>query len=274
MRITHTLLLAFFAQVPVHAAEPSVPARPLIVAAVGEIPVARLKMTEVMGRTGYEADESSTPLLFPQTWEFKAGAVTSKVEIGLNLEPAVIEIPRNHEGISLKPFESNPPTSQVKPKPVPAAGVEGPTMLIIHNRNPDKPWLDGFSSVFTTCQPMNPAKPSAVIINLSGATLSYTGSDRTAHRISPGASAVAPIFIHQERSIRMLPLTAAAGGKTYPLDVCPIDTSGNYSPVVVVYPSITQPRKFRPLQVSVLQPSRAISPEKPAQVAATAAPAN
>jgi hypothetical protein len=64
--------------------------------------------------------------------------------------------------------------------------------------------------------------------------------------------------VNPQRGLSLLPLSATAGGKSYTLDVTPLDTLAPWCPVVVVYPSTGPAMKERPLKVSVIQPSAAV----------------
>lgn len=231
------------------------PPRELIIAAIGEIPVPKMKVTEVMGRRGYEADEESTKQWFPKEW-----TVAGKpVPLALNLEPAAMKLPAGAAEITLS-SGSGAPKSQI----LPVAAGEGPTMMIVFNREPEKPWTEGFGTRFVSCSKLDSATPSAVVLNLSGATVLITNRDHTREEIAPGKSAIAPMLVNPQSGIKMLPLSAAAGGKSYPLDVTPLDVRAPWCPVVVVYPSVGPSSKSRPLRVSVIQPSSAVRVDKPA----------
>lgn len=240
-------------------AQDAAPPRELIVAAVGEIPVPKMKVTEVNGRRGYEADEESTKQWFPKQWSI-AGKT---VPLALNLEPVAMKLATGAGEISLAPDAASP-----KPQTLPAVTGEGPTVMIVFNREPEKAWTEGFGTRFVACSKLETATPSAVVLNLSGATLAITGSDRSRQQIAPGKSANAAVLVHPQTGIKLLPLSATAGGQSYPLDVTPLDVRAPWCPIVVVYPSVGPSSKARPLRVSVIQPSSAVRVERPAAPAA------
>ena len=234
----------------------NVPSRQLIVAAVGEIPVPRLRVVEAMGRRGYEGDETSTHQFFPNDWKIEVAGTSTDLALSMNLEPAGITIPNGELQIAIHPAkgDNTPP----KPKTLAAATTGEPTIMVLFNREPQKSWSEGYDSLFVGCTPLDTAKPAAVVLNLSGATIMVTGQDQQQHPLAPGLSTVAPVFVNKEGTITMLPLSATDGTKTLNLDVCPIETRAPYCPLVVVYPSISTGRQARPLRVSVIQPSTAI----------------
>lgn len=242
----------------VSLAQDDAPPRELIVSAIGEIPVPKMKVTEVNGRRGYEADEASTKQWFPKEWSISGKAVL----LDLNLDPVAMKLPAGTTEISLAPGTEAP-----KPQPLPAVAGEGPVMMIIFNREPDKTWTEGFGARFVTCSKLDSAPPAALVLNLSGATLSVIGRDRTRQQIAPGKSSSAPVLVNPQSGIKLLPLSATAGEKSYSLDVTPLDVRAPWCPVVVVYPSVGPSSKSRPLKVSVIQPSAAVWLEKPAVTA-------
>jgi hypothetical protein len=251
------LLLPLLPFLALHAAETTA-SRKLLVAAVGDIPVPKLKVSEATGWRGYVEDESSTTLFFPKSWDFKFAGATATLELGLNQEPSMVAVPEGITEMTLQPNGRKPSERQPKPQSIPAPAVNGPSMLIVFNRNPNTAWIDSFSSAFTSCPPLDPAKPSAMILNLSGATLTFMGRDRANHSISPGASALVPILVNDQQNVKMLPISAAMGKTIYNLDICPIETSGPYCPVVAVYPRIAMSKQVRPLKTSIIQPSYAV----------------
>ena len=236
-------------------AQDAAPPRELIIAAVGEIPVPKMKVTEVNGRRGYEADQESTQQWFPKEW-----SVAGKpVPLALNLEPVAMKLSAGIAEVSLAP-DAAPPKSQT----LPAVTGEGPTMMIVFNREPEKTWTDGFGTRFVTCSKLDSASPAAVVLNLSGATVSIISRDRSRQEIAPGKFASAPLLVNTQSGVKLLPLSVAAGDKSYPLDVTPLDVRAPWCPVVVVYPSVGPSSKSRPLKVSVIQPSAAVRVDKPA----------
>jgi hypothetical protein len=258
MKLRLCLLFSVLSPLPSFSQEP-VPTRDLIVAAVGEIPIPKLRVTEAMGRLGYEPDESSTNRWFPRDWSLTAGEKSLPLRLGLNIEPVSITLSASATEFVLTPAEGNADDASQKPRPLPALGAEGPAMLLLFNRAPEKPWSEGFATHFLSCAKLDPAAPSAVIVNLSGATLTVTGRDRSQSQLAPGKSAIAPIFVNAQRGFTLLPLSASAEGKVHTLDVCPLDSRTPYCPVVVVYPSAETSKRSRPLKVSVVQPSAALA---------------
>lgn len=232
--------------------------RQLIIAAVGEIPVPRLRVVEAMGRRGYEEDEKSTHLFFPNDWKLQIAGASTDLVLNMNLEPAGVSVPAGEVEIAIRPTAAKPGNTPPKTKILPATSSVTPMIMVVFNREPQKEWNDSYSSVFVTGSLLDPAKPAATVLNLSGATLMFTGQDQQKHALAPGQSAVAPIFVNKERTITMLPLSATDGTKTLNLDVCPIDTRGLYCPLVVVFPSIPEARQTRPLRVSIIDPSSAV----------------
>jgi hypothetical protein len=97
-------------------AQDAAPSRELIVAAVGEIPVPKMKVTEVMGRRGYEADETSTKQWFPKEWTVTAGGATTRLQLALNVEPAAMALPASATELALSCGGES-----TRAQPVPAA---------------------------------------------------------------------------------------------------------------------------------------------------------
>jgi len=235
-------------------AQEKAPARELIVAAIGEIPVPKMKVTEDRGFRGYIHDETSTNQWFPQDWTV-AGKT---IRLALNIEPVVVKMSAGKEPFNLAPEGATP-----KPQTLPETAEEGTVMMVLFNRDTDKPWNEGFDSLFVSCRKLNTGAPTAVVLNLSGAVVSITTRDRTVQKIAPGKSAVAPVLVNRQSGLRLLPLSAAAAGKTYSLDVAPLDIRAPLCPVVVVYPSAGPSKKTRPLRAAVIQPSNAVRADQP-----------
>lgn len=257
------LLLPLLPSLVLHAADTTI-SRKLLVAAVGDIPVPKLKISEATGFRGYVEDESSTTLFFPKSWDFKFAGTTATLELGLNQDPSMVAMPEGITEMTLQPNGSKPSEARLKPQAIPAPAVNGPSMLVVYNRDPNKAWIESYSSIVTSCPPLDPAKPSAMILNLSGATLTFVGRDRADHSIAPGAGALVPILVNDQQNLKMLSISAAMGKKIYNLDICPIETSGRYGPVVAVYPRIAILKQVRPLKTSVIQPSYAVPPPESA----------
>jgi hypothetical protein len=234
-------------------AQDAPPARQMIVAAIGEIPVPRMKVTEDDGFIGYVHDETSTNKWFPQEW-----TVAGKpIKLALNIEPVAVKMPVGKEPFNLAPGGATP-----KPQTLPEIVEEEVTMMVLFNREAEKTWKEGFDSQFVSCRKLNTAAPTAVVLNLSGAVVSVTALDRTIQQIGAGKSAVAAMLVNPQSGLKLLPLSAAAGGKTYPLDVVPLDIREPWCPVVVIYPSTGPSKKARPLHVTVIQPSNAVPAEQ------------
>lgn len=251
------LLFQIMLGLQVAGAAKSASSRQLIIAAVGEIPVPRLHVVEAMGRRGYEGDESSTKQFFPKDWNIEVAGSSIDLALSMNLEPASMPIPNGEVQVAIRPSAAKGGSTPPKPKTLAAAISTGPTIMVVFNREPQKAWNEGYDSLFASCTPLDPAKPAAVILNLSGATVMVTGQDQQKHPLAPGQSTIAPILVNTERTITMLPLSATDGTKAFNLDVCPIETRAPYCPLVVVYPSISVAKQARPLRISVIQPSTA-----------------
>ena len=240
-------------------AQDAVPPRELIVAAIGEIPVPKMKIKTVNGYTGYEADMTSTNQWFPQEWSVAGHTLT----LSLNSEPTSMKTPGGKEPISLAPVGTAPRLQPITPALLEASENpdpvgKGPTLMVIFNREMGKPWSEGFASRSVICSKLNSATPTAMVMNLSGAVLTITARNRTIQQIAPGKCAVAMVLINPQNGLKLLPLSAAAAGKTYSLDVVPLDFPAPWCPVIAVYPSTGLSSKTRPLQVAVIQPSDAV----------------
>jgi hypothetical protein len=241
------------------SAQDAVPPRELIVAAIGEVPVPKMKITTVGEFRGYKADMESTNQWFPQEWSV-AG---HKITLTLNTEPASMKTPGGKEPISLAPIGTAPKIQSTAPALLDASDNpdptgKGPTLMVIFNREMGKPWNEGFASRSVVCSKLNPAIPSAMVMNLSGAVLTITAGDRKIQQITPGKCAVAMVLVNPKNGLKLLPLSAAAAGKTYSLDVVPLDFRAPWCPVIAVYPSTGPSSKTRPLQVALIQPSDAV----------------
>jgi hypothetical protein len=256
MKFRSLLFVPWWVPMTLSAQDRAVP-RELMIAAVGEIPVPKMKVTEVMGRRGYEADPDSTDQWFPKAWTV-AG---KKIALALNGEPAAMKLTAGMMEVSVAPEGAN-----AKLQALPAA-ADGPTLLLIFNREPDKAWNDGFGVRFLSCSKLDSTVPTATVFNLSGATLSLTQRDRSTLQLAPGKSALAPVFVQPQSGIKLLPLAANAAGKSYSLDVTPLEVRSPWCPVVIVYPSTGPSSKTRPLKVSVIQPSAAVRVDPPASAA-------
>jgi len=239
------------------AAQEGAPPRELIIAAIGEIPVPRMKVANTDGFRGYVHDEKSTNQWFPQDWTVGGQAV----KLALNIEPVVVKMPLGKEPFNLSPVGAAP-----KPQTLPAPAANGATMMVIFNRETKKPWNEGFGTWFVNCKKLNSANPDAVVVNLSGAIVSISARDRTIQKIAPDKSAVAAVLVNQQSGLKLLPLSAAAAGKTYSLNVVPLDLRGSWCPVIVIYPSAGPSSKARPLQVAVIQPSDAVRANQPTAI--------
>jgi hypothetical protein len=241
------------------SAQNAVPPRELIVAAIGEIPVPKMKITTVGGYRTFVADMESSNQWFPQEWSV-AG---HNLKLTLNNEPASMKTPGGKEPISLAPAGAAPRLQPIAPalleaseNPDPAGN--GPTLMVIFNREIGKPWNEGFASRFVMCSKLNAAIPTAMVMNLSGAVLTITARDRTIQQVAPGKCAVAIVLVNPQNGLKLLKLSAAAAGKTYSLDVVPLDFRAPWCPVIAVYPSTGPSSKTRPLQVAIVQPSDAV----------------
>jgi hypothetical protein len=241
------------------SAQDAVPPRDLIVAAIGEIPVPKMKIKTVNGYTGYAADMESTNQWFPQEWSVAGKNLT----LSLNGEPVSMKTPGGKEPISLAPVGTTPRAQPITPalleasdNPDPAGN--GPTLMVIFNREIGKPWSEGFASRSVICSKLDAAIPTAVVMNLSGAVLTITARDRTIQQIAPGKCGVAMALVNPQKGLKLLKLSAAAAGKTYSLDVVPLEFRAPWCPVIAVYPSTGPSSKTHPLQVAVVQPSDAV----------------
>ena len=240
-------------------AQDAVPPRVLIVAAIGEIPVPRMKVKIADGFAGYVADMDSTNQWFPQEWSV-AG---HNLKLTLNAEPASMKVPGGKEPISLAPVGTTPRVQPITPALLDGSensdsAGSGPTLMVIFNREMGKPWSEGFASRSVICSKLNPATPTAMVMNLSGAVLTITARDRKNQQIAPGKCAVAMVLVNPQNGLKLLPLSAAGAEKTYSLDVVPMDFRAPWCPVIAVYPSTGPSSKTLPLRVAIIQPSTAV----------------
>ena len=240
-------------------AQDAEPPRELIVAAIGEIPVPAMKIKVVNGYSGYVADMESTNQWFPKEWSVAGHNLT----LSLNIEPVSIKMPGGKEPISLAPEGAGPKLQPIAPALLEAAenpdlAGTGPTLMVIFNREMGKPWKEGFASRPVVCSKFNSATPTAMVMNLSGAVLTITARNRKIQQIAPGKCAVALVLVNPQNGTKLLPLSAAAAGETYSLDVVPLDFFAPWCPVIAVYPSNGLSSKTRPLRVAVIQPSDAV----------------
>jgi hypothetical protein len=256
MNLRLCYFVSFLLSIPSFGQE-AAPPRELIIAAVGEIPIPRLRVAEAMGRLGYEADESSSNRWFPKQWILTSEGKGVPLKLGLNIEPVATTVPAGATGVVLTPADGKADDASQKPLQLPGNSAEEPALLLLFNRAPHKPWSEGYATHLLSCAKLDPAAPTAVILNLSGATLTVTGSDRLKTQLAPGKSTIAPIFVNAQRGFTLLPLSASAEGRIHTLDVCPLESRAPYCPVVVVYPSAELSKQSRPLKVSVVQPSAA-----------------
>ena len=240
-------------------AQDAEPPRELIVAAIGEIPVPAMKIKVVNGYSGYVPDMESTNQWFPKEWSVAGRDLT----LSLNIEPVSLKMPGGKEPISLAPAGTAPKMQAIAPALLEAAenpdpAGTGPTLMVIFNREIGKPWNEGFASRPVICSKLNSAIPTATVMNLSGAVLTITARNRKSQQIAPGKCAVALVLVNPQNGTKLLPLSAAAAGETYSLDVVPLDFFAPWCPVIAVYPSTGPSSKVRPLQVAVIQPSDAV----------------
>ena len=240
-------------------AQDAVPPRELIVAAIGEIPVPKMKIKTVNGYTGYEADMKSTNQWFPQEWSVAGHDLT----LSLNTEPISMKTPGGKEPISLAPVGTAPRLQPITPALLeasenPDSAGKGPTLMVIFNREIGKPWNEGFASRSVICSKLNPSIPTAIVMNLSGAVLTTTARDRKIQQIAPGKCGVAMVLVNPKNGLKLLKLSAAAAEKTYSLDVVPLDFRAPWCPVIAVYPSTGPSSKALPLRLEVIQPSDAV----------------
>jgi hypothetical protein len=240
-------------------AQDAVPPRELIVAAIGEIPVPKMKITTIGEFRGYQADMESTNQWFPQEWSVAGHNLT----LSLNSQPVSMKVPGGKDPISLAPVGTAPKIQTSAPalldaseSPDPAG--TGPTLMVIFNRETGKPWSEGFASRSVICSKLDSAIPTAMVMNLSGAVLTITARDRTIQQIAPGKCGVAMALVNPQKGLKLLKLSAAAAGKTYSLDVVPLEFRAPWCPVIAVYPSTGPSSKTRPLQVAVIHPSNAV----------------
>lgn len=251
-RLTLVFLLAAFQAM---AAETPATERAIIVSAIGEMPVPKLKIETIQGFTGYSVDESSvSSIVFPQKWQM---AISSKhAELILNLNQAACRIPLGTEdaSISIKPSDGG--ASDAKTFAVPPTTDLGDAVLVLFNAKPDKPWKSHFNGVMVFCPVVDRSKPMATVLNLSGANLLCFDSNKKQQAIAPGKTALALISGNENQSIQMLEMGAQAGGKMINLSANLTDASSPNTPLAVVYPSASAP-KNRPLEVAVVQPTYA-----------------
>ncbi|WP_193212764.1 hypothetical protein [Luteolibacter marinus] len=243
------LLLFILAFLPgLHADEE----RQLLVAAVGDLPVPRLHAVEEHGFRGYKRDETSSPLVFPGTWSVRHAGGAGEIELRLNQEPRRLSYSAGEVGLELLPQGDGGDS-----RPLRIAPESANPLVILFNRRPDQPWLEGHDRKLVDCQPQVSSRPTATLLNLSGAILHYRGPDGSGQQLSPGKSATAAIMVSRGADLKLLPLAASAGGRRFTLDVCPIEVSGRLAPVVVVHTAIGAATSKRPFKVTVIQPSRA-----------------
>lgn len=245
------ITLALFAN-ELRADEPK--PKELLVAAVGDIPVPRLKVVEEFGFRGYKRDEDSSPLVFPAEWMIEGADLERSLALKLNREPLKLAIKSSNGVIGIKPGGED-----AEPKPMTAGTTKELEMLVLFNRVPDKPWIENFGTSMAPCVTLNPDRPMAVLLNLSGATLQFMDAEKKTRELAPGKKAVAPILVNRESGASKLALVAHANGKPYDLSLYSIGFSGKYCPVVVVYTAINSAKSRRPLKVAVLQPSQAVT---------------
>ncbi len=241
------------------SAQDAVPPRELMVAAIGEIPVPKIKVKIADGYAGYVADMESTNQWFPREWSV-AG---HNLKLTLNAESASMKTPGGKEPISIAPVGTEPKIQAIAPALLEASdnpdpNGNGPTLMVIFNREIGKPWSEGFASRSVICSKLNPAIPTAIVMNLSGAVLTITARDRKNQQIAPGKCAVAMVLVNPQNGLKLLPLSAAGAEKTYSLDVVPMDFRAPWCPVIAVYPSTGPSSKTLPLRVAVIQPSAAV----------------
>lgn len=220
---------------------------PWYVIAVGDPPLPKLKVSSSGGYSGYEAEENSPELVFPNEWELVSEGGAQAFPLRLNQE-AVVLPSSTQPVVRVVPARSAGAAPGSIRNHVPRA-VPGPAVILIVKSKSGASWAEGYDSLIIPCSLFNPARPSAQVVNLGSVPIHHLGENQTRAVIPPGAISPALMMLHQQSATLALPLHAEIDGRRIDLSVAPIHPDGRYSPLVVIHPS--GPPASRPLRTSL-----------------------
>lgn len=203
--------------------------RPVWIAAVGEPPVARLRVVEEFGFRGYKPDEIPERQLFPQDWSLAGENASEDFKLKLNHPARRLDLPRALRSCQL---ETGDKASLLSLKL-----SENPSLYILFNKDDTGEWKKGLSSLPVSLTRKSGQFARTTLVNLTPVPISYLKDDGKGGSLAPGQSL--PVRIPQSAKTKTpsLPIVTQVGSKDVRLVVTDYHGSSSWLPVTIVRPA-------------------------------------
>ncbi|WP_411845124.1 hypothetical protein AAFN60_14825 [Roseibacillus persicicus] len=202
--------------------------RPIWVAAVGDPPVAKLKVVEEYGFRGYKPEEIDPKLQFPRQWSLSAGGASESLELKLNHPAIRLDLPASATSLEL--------------------GLEGeatlnhfqltsrPTLIVIYNPASDKSWRKGVEALAIPLEDRSGSALETTLLNLAPVSLHYLGSSGKPATLASHKWIPAKVPREKGSQVASLPILAKVEKREARLVVTDYRGVSSWKPVTVITP--------------------------------------
>lgn len=202
--------------------------RTLWAVAVGDPPVAKLKVVEEYGFRGYKPEEISDDLIFPSDWSVTGGGGRRDFTLRLNHPAERLEIPVGSTSVQLG-FEDNP---QLASLTLP----EEAALIVIFKPNPKDSWKDGARAMVVPLGQRAGSGLETTLVNLAAVPLQYLNKAGKPTPLPPLQWTQARVPQESASGVSSLPLLAQAASREARLVVTEYRGSSPWKPVTLVTP--------------------------------------
>lgn len=196
--------------------------------AVGEPPVAKLKVVEEYGFRGYRPEELESDLLFPTNWSLTGGGASQDFVLKLNHPATRLEVPLGASSVQLGCAEHPNLTSVSLP--------EEPALIVIFNPTPKESWKSGTRVMVIPLQRRGGTVLETTLVNLASVPLHYLSAAGKPTALTPLKTIRTRVPQDSSTGVSSLPLLAKTKSHEARLVVTEFRGSSDWNPVTLVTP--------------------------------------
>lgn len=208
--------------------------RPVWIAAVGEPPIAKLRVVEEYGFRGYKPDKIPESQVFPQEWNLAGEKTDEKFKLKLNHPARRLDLPLSLTSFQLEAGgEASLPSLELGDKP---------SLVVLFNKNDSGEWKKGLSSLSVPLTRKSGQTSRTTLVNLTPVPIRYLKDDGQAGTLAPGRSASVRIPLSKQTKTAALPVLTRVKSKDVRLTVTDYHGSSSWLPVTIVRPATNSAR--------------------------------
>lgn len=202
--------------------------------AVGDPPVAKLKVVEEYGFRGYKPEEISRDLIFPSEWALSGSGGRHDFTLKLNHPATHLELPLGATSLQLG-FSEQPQLASV-------TLPEEPALIVIFKPDPEDSWKDGARAMVIPLSQRAGSGLETTLVNLASVPLQYLTQAGKPSPLPPLKWTQARVPQEGARGVSSLPLLARAAAQEARLVVTEYRGSSRWNPVTLVTPVLNAAR--------------------------------